>query len=185
MIILTEEESMNLAIRALIPHVCPDAVEFDHWLVISHQGKADLDKSYPRKIKNWSEPGATFIVLRDNDGEDCARLKKAILGRVPQTENQVIIRLVCQELESWFLGDLDAVAAAYPQASRHSLFKTIRNRDPDRLTNASQILTKLTGTAAKRFRAEAIAKEIDPERNRSTSFAVFLNSLRRGLAHLQ
>jgi hypothetical protein len=185
MILLTEEESMNLTVRALIPRLCPGAEEFRHWVVISHNGKLDLDRSFPRKIQSWREPGASFIVLRDNDGADCTKLKRALRDRVPESATPVIIRLVCQELESWFLGDLDAVAAAYPQASRHASFRTIGNRDPDSLTNASEILTNLTGTAAKRIRAAAIAEQLDPERNRSKSFAVFMRSVPQGLANLK
>jgi hypothetical protein len=184
LILLTEEESMRSALRAMIPRLFSGAEECHHWLVISHQGKADLDRSFPRKIQSWQEPGSSFIVLRDNDGEDCTKLKRSLRDRVPETATPVIIRLVCQELESWFLGDLDAVATAYPQASRHSSFRSLRNRDPDSLTNSAQILTDLTGTAAKRIRAAAIAEYLDPVRNRSKSFAVFLKSLHQGFASL-
>ncbi len=54
-----------------------------------------------------------------------------------------LIRIVCHELESWFLGDLAAVENAFnikglAKQQNHKKF-----RDPDRLANASEELGKL------------------------------------------
>lgn len=179
LIFLTEEESMNLALRELLPRIRPAAHEFQHWLAIAHQGKADLDRSFPRKLRAWQEPNARFCILRDNDGADCATLKQELLARIPGNAPATTIRLVCQELESWFLGDLDAVCAAFPSASRRASFRSIQSRDPDTLTNASELLKELTGTAAKRIRSQQIARHLDPARNRSKSFEVFVRTLQR------
>lgn len=168
---------MNLALRELLPRIRPAAHEFQHWLAISHQGKADLDRSFPRKLQAWQEPHARFCILRDNDGADCVALKHELFTKIPCNAPATTIRLVCQELESWFLGDLEAVCAAYPSASRKAVLRTIQNRDPDSLTNASDLLKELTGTAAKRVRSQQIARHLDPARNRSKSFEVFIRTL--------
>lgn len=172
---------MDAALRNLLPKLFPEFLEYEHWLIIHHQGKSDLERSYPRKMKGWLEPGVRFIILRDNDGADCVALKQRLVSKVPDNAPEYLVRIVCQELEGWFLGDLDAVAAAYPSAARHRSFKSLSKKDPDKLTNASELMKHLTGTQAKVSRASMIAQHMQPA-NRSSSFHVFVNGLGRFLA---
>jgi hypothetical protein len=176
-IFMTEEESMGKALRELMPAHFPGFLEFQHWLILDHKGKSDLESSFPKKMKAWCEPGVRFIILRDNDGSDCRRLKKNLIAKVPTKPPKYLIRIVCQELESWFIGDLAAVAAAYPAAARQAAFKGLSKADPDELTNASELLKELTGTGAKRARAVEIAKRMQPRKNRSKSFNVFVSGV--------
>ena len=180
-IFMTEEESMGKTLRELLPRLFPDFREYEHWVIIDHNGKSDLEGSYPKKIYAWREPGVRFIILRDNDGSDCRRLKKKLIAKVPRNPPPYLVRIVCQELESWFLGDLGAVAAAYPPAAKHTSFKKLSKTNPDTLTNAAELLTKLTGTGAKRARAVEIARKMRRARNRSQSFNVFINGVTRFL----
>ena len=173
---------MEVTLRALLPKLLPDFRELKHWMIISHQGKSDLERSYPRKMKEWREPGVRFIILRDNDGADCLVLKRQLISRIPDHVPEYLVRIVCQELESWLLGDLAAVAVAYPAAARHRQFKSLAKRDPDQLTNAAELMKNLTGTQVKVSRAAMIAKQMRPEKNRSRSFQVFVNGLRRFFA---
>lgn len=168
---------MGATLRQLLPKLCPDFREHEDWLILNHNGKTDLEASYPRKMREWQEPGVRFVILRDNDGGDCAALKRKLVDMVPTDAPVYLIRLVCQELESWFLGDLDAVADAYPKACGHQQFKSLAKKDPDELTNASDLIHQLTGTRAKIVRAEHIAQKMQPEVNRSTSFKVFVLGL--------
>ena len=170
---------MDATLRNLLPKLFPDFRESEHWLIIPHQGKSDLERSYPRKMKEWREPGVRFIILRDNDGSDCVDLKQRLVSRVPGHVTDYLVRIVCQELESWFLGDLAAVAAAYPVAARHQQFKSLARSDPDQFTNASELIASLTGTRTKIARAGEIAKQMQPASNRSTSFQVFVSGLSR------
>lgn len=70
-----------------------------------HEGKQDLDKSIPIKLKHWNVPNSWFVVVRDKDQSDCVQLKQRLKqlceanGR-PET----LIRIGVHELESWFLG---------------------------------------------------------------------------------
>lgn len=173
---------MDAALRNLLPKLFPEFLEYEHWLIIHHQGKSDLERSYPRKMREWLEPGVRFIILRDNDGADCVALKQRLVSKIPDNAPEYLVRIVCQELEGWFLGDLDAVAAAYPFAARHQSFKSLSKKDPDELTNASELMKHLTGTQAKVSRASMIAQHMQPANNRSTSFHVFVNGLGRFLA---
>ena len=170
---------MGDALRQLLPKLRPELREFEHWMIINHQGKSDLEKSYPRKMKQWGEPGVRFIIMRDNDGADCVALKARLASRMPDNPPTHLIRIVCQELESWFIGDMRALKAAYPAAGRHQTFKTLANTHPDTLTNASDLLKVLTGTKAKRLTAELIAQHMKPAVNRSGSFQIFVAGLDR------
>ena len=178
-VFMTEEPSMDATLRNLLPKLFPDFREFEHWLIIHHQGKSDLERSYPIKMREWREPGVRFIILRDNDGADCLVLKQKLVSKVPNHAPEYLVRIVCQELESWFLGDLVAVAAAYPAAARHRQFNRLSRSDPDSLTNASDLIERLTGTQTKIGRAGEIAKRMQPASNRSNSFQVFVNGLSR------
>ena len=168
---------MEAALRNLLPNLFPTFREHEHWLIIHHQGKSDLERSYPRKMREWREPGVRFIILRDNDGADCAVLKQKLVSLVPPKSPGYLVRIVCQELEGWLLGDMQAVAAAYPGAARHQSFKKLSNTDPEILTNASELMRYLTGTRAKVVRAGLIAKHMQPANNRSVSFQVFVSGL--------
>ena len=181
-IFMTEEESMSKALRVLLPTLLPGLREYEHWIILDHKGKSDLEASYPKKMRAWREPGVRFIILRDNDGSDCKELKQKLISRVPDSSMKYQVRIVCQNLESWFIGDIEAVATAYPVSRRHNSFKALSRSDPDTLTNASDLLTDLTRTGAKRARATEIAEQMQPERNRSRSFHVFVEGLTRFLS---
>ena len=168
---------MDATLRNLLPKLFPDFREFEHWLIIYHQGKSDLERSYPRKMTEWREPGVRFIILRDNDRADCVVLKQRLVAKVPDNSPEYLVRIVCQELEGWFLGDLAAVAAAYPRAARHQQFKSLAKTDPDHLTNASDLIEQLTGTKTKIGRAAEISKQMHPASNRSSSFQLFVSGL--------
>lgn len=173
---------MSGTLRALLPRLFPQWVEDEHWLVLTHRGKTALEASIPKKLANWHRPTDRFVILRDNDGSDCKRLKvrlRSLASARPASE--VLIRIVCQELESWFLGDLAAVRAAYGRLPSHARQDSSIFRDPDRLTNAADELSKLTGIPGKVARAEVIAPQLqtDPTQNRSISFGAFITGLQR------
>lgn len=177
-VFMTEERSMAETLRCVLPRAFPGFVEREHWLTIAHSGKASLESSFPKKMQAWHEPGVRFVILRDNDGADCVQLKDRLRESLRPSPPDHRIRIVCQELESWFLGDLGAVASAYPHAARHSSFSTCARRDPDSLTNASDLVSQLTGTRAKLLRAQRISAHLDPNRNRSHSFRALIAGVR-------
>src|ERR1700722_20233438 len=56
----------------------------DQALVLQHQGKNDLERSFPRKINHWrAQRQPKFVVMRDNDGAICVTLKQRLLGLLP------------------------------------------------------------------------------------------------------
>ena len=179
-IFLLEEPSMVELLRGVLPKIFPEWVENQHWLAVPHSGKSDLEASVPRKLRAWNRPEDRFIIMRDNDGGDCRAHKQRLLHLAAvKPAKQVLVRIVCQELEGWFLGDLEAVKAAYPVAARKISAAHRRFPDPDKMTNAVQELIQLTEVPGKVGRAKAISGHMDVEANRSHSFQVFVSGLKR------
>lgn len=179
-VFLLEEPSMVELLRGVLPKVFPDWVENQHWIAVPHSGKSDLEASVPRKLRAWNVPGDRFVIMRDNDGGDCRAHKQRLLGLAAvRPADQVLVRIVCQELEGWFLGDLEAVAQAYPVADRQLKARPRKYHDPDRMTNASDELRLLTEVPGKVGRAKTISAHLSIEANLSRSFQVFIAGLKR------
>lgn len=169
-VVLTEDRSMRVALEALFETQWPNRIHGVDWHIISFQGKADLKRRMAEKMRAWNYGNPHFVILRDNDGADCRALKEKIRADAEKGKKPHHIRIVCQELESWFIGDLDAVALAYPNCNFRA--NAGKYQAPDRLGNASQELARLIGERGKVGRAERIAPHLQPERNRSVSFRV-------------
>jgi hypothetical protein len=175
-VILCEERSMRDTLAILLARHYPALVEGIHWQIIFFQGKADLEKNFTSKMRSWSYLSPHFIILRDNDGADCTILKERLKERADTTGKPYHIRLVCQELESWFLGDLLAVEAAFPTSNASKFLNTSKYRNPDLLTNASDELARLTQVLGKTSKATAISPHLDLDRNTSHSFRLLFQT---------
>ncbi len=178
-VIFTEEASMNAALEGLMGRHFPDLIQGMDWFLIDFNGKTDLEEGFPVKMKRWNYGDPLFVILRDNDGSNCRTLKKRLENLASPVGKLFKVRVVCQELEGWFLGDNQAVTAAYPGCRFSN--GTKKYRDPDRMTNASQELAQLTGDFSKVGRASVIAPHLDPVRNVSCSFKVFFKTLQQHL----
>ena len=108
LVFLLEEESAKNMLQGILPRMLPDTpVQY-----ITFEGKQDLERQMVRKIRSWREPDSRFIVLRDKDSGDCTRIKQRLLELTQQSgkAESCLVRIACHELESFFLGDLAAVA---------------------------------------------------------------------------
>jgi len=174
-VFLLEEPSMKELLDILLPQLLPPNVEF---MAIPHEGKQDLEKSIPNKLRGWREPGVRFIILRDQDGADCLNLKEKLLSICREAgRGDSVVRIVCNELESWFLGDLTAVAKAYDRPSISRLQGKRKYRNPDNITNAAEELKKMVPEYQKLQGARKIACHISINRNQSNSFHAFLEGI--------
>lgn len=172
-VFLTEEESMKVTLDRFISRFWASKTPGVDWIALSFQGKSDLEKNIVRRMKSWNYGTPHFVILRDQDGGDCKLLKSKLCELASQSVHSFTVRVVCNELESWFLGELESVEAAYPASKATKYKNTAKFRDPDALGNASEELEKLTDIRGKVGRAEAIARVFDPEKCVSHSFRVF------------
>jgi hypothetical protein len=176
-VFLLEEPSMRECLDGLLPKLLPPEVPFH---LVSHEGKADLEKSIPRKLRAWGSPGARFVVLRDKDAADCHRVKGKLRKLCAQGGKPgALVRIVCHHLEAWFLGDLLAVEKAYGLRGLATRAGRRPYRDPDTLPNAAQELKRLVPEYQKMSGARMIGALLEPERNRSRSFRVFVDGVTR------
>jgi hypothetical protein len=154
----------------------------DRTILLAHQGKSDLDRSLQIKIGHWrAQRPPKFIIMRDNDGADCAKLKGRLVDRIPiRAIPQVKVRLVVQELESWYLGDLSAVVQA--GFAREAVVaphrRTAKLKNPDRLNNAKQVFRGLVSRTGQIALARGIGPHLSLTENRSPSFHHFVAALR-------
>ena len=175
LVFLLEEESMKALLDILLPKILPEFVEFR---CIPHEGKQDLEKSIPRKLKAWKTPDTYFVIVRDKDSANCLDVKQRLVTLCSEAgRSDSLVRIACHELESWFLGDLAAVGQAFnlPKLMKKQNSKKYKN--PDNLANASQELEKLVKGYRKVSGAKKIAHYLTIESNHSQSFLCFISGV--------
>jgi hypothetical protein len=178
-IFLLEEPSMKVLLGELLPRLFPGWVEGQHFLCVPHEGKSDLDKSIPVKLKAWQEKDACFVIVRDNDNANCSKVKVRLLEMCEKAGRpDTLVRLVCQELESWYLGDLQALEQAF-ECSVNGSKNRKRFVCPDAWQKPSDEVRRLIPSFQKTGGARSIAKHLNLaiQKNRSRSFQVFIEGV--------
>ena len=169
-VFLLEERSMKVLLEGLLPRLYP-GLEF---LCVPHEGKPDLEKSIPKKLRAWREPGVRFVVVCDNDGGDCRRLKTRLREMCQENgRSDTVVRIACQELEAWYFGAPDALAAAFDSENLRELGRQARYRDPDAIRQPSRALEEIVDEFQKVSGARRMAQVLD-RNNTSRSYQVFL-----------
>lgn len=196
---LVEEPSVAEALRNVVPKLVTPTPTLDCHV---YEGKRDLLRRLMQRLKGYAASGLSedmlIVVLVDEDRQDCHELKAKLesaaadAGLKTQTtashshEVQVLNRILIEELESWFFGDVAAVVTCYPRVPA-SLGQKAKYRDPDRIKGGTweeleKVLQKAGYYGAGMPKAEVarrISAEMEPSRNRSSSFQLFAESLRR------
>lgn len=176
-IFMLEEPSMKVFLAELLPRLVPAWKEDEHFLLVKHSGKSDLDRSIPIKLKAWREPGVRFVIVRDNDGADCLAAKTRLAGLCAGTGREAVIRLICQELEGWYLGDEQALLHAYPGNEKAIRKLTKRFADPDCCLKPSVELEREIPEFQKQDAARRLGSRLIPARGLSTSCRVFAETV--------
>jgi hypothetical protein len=177
-----EEPSAQDFLECLLPQVLPAHIT-PHFLVF--EGKQDLEKRLPMRMKGWLRPNTRFIVMRDQDSDDCMVVKKRLqmlCGQAGHPES--VVRIVCRELETFFVGDWPAVATAYQRPTWADYAHQAKYRHPDRLGSPSAELKRLIPTYQKRAGARRISAHLrlEADHNQSKSFQVLIRTL-QALCH--
>ena len=174
LVFLLEERSMKVFLDGLLPRILPETVTFQ---TVPHEGKTDLEKSLPIKLKAWNEPDVAFVVVHDQDSHNCMELKRNLLELCQGCGKRVLIRIPCHELEAWYWGDLDAVGAALGK-DLSKLKGKPKYREPDRIERPKQELRRQFPTMGQLDAARRIAPLMNIEQNTSCSFQVFVRGVR-------
>lgn len=207
--VLVEDSSGARLIETLLPTVIGQRSAPHTWRVHPYKGigrlppglsvKADPAKralldQLPRLLTGYGKtPGIDAVVLvLDSDRRDCKAFLaelKALLNQCRPSPN-ALFRLAIEEMEAWYLGDRQALLAAYPRAK-----KDVLNRyEQDSVCGTWELLADAVypgGAAAiqkagwplpgqiKHTWAEQIGPRMDIENNQSPSFCKFRDGLRR------
>jgi hypothetical protein len=192
---LVEEPSAEAALKEIVPKIVGNQITFQ---IHVHEGKRQLLASLENRLRGysrWLPEDWRIVVLIDEDRQDCEALKgqmESIAGTVGlKTKStspasfRVLNRVAVEELEAWFLGDVEALCAAFPGVPA-SLATKSKFRDPDMVLGGTwealeRVLQKaghFRGGLAKIEVARTISKYMVLERNRSRSFQVFIAGLK-------
>ena len=174
-VFLVEEDSMRFLLQGMLPRLFPDLL----FQCVPHEGKQDLEKSIPRKLRAWREPGVRFVVVRDQDSADCRRVKADLVQLCDESRRpDALVRVVCQELEAWYIGEPDALRVAFPEARASALAELgqRRFRDPDAVVRPSDTIAQLIPEFQKRSGARRMGAALS-RNNHSRSFQVFVEGI--------
>lgn len=178
LVFFLEEPSAKAMLEGLLPRILPREVT-PRFIVF--EGKQDLEKQLERRLRGWCQPESSFIVLRDQDSGNCETIKDRLLEICHRAgRRETLVRIACRELESWYFGDLAAVATAFGIASLTAQAAKAKYRTPDKIVNPATELQRVTsGRYQKVGGSRAIGLHLDPERNLSRSFRVFVEGILR------
>ena len=184
---LVEERSIAEVLKVILPKILPQSWTLDeNFFVRHHNGKSDLKKSIPQKFKAFSSlPYDTgIVVVQDQDANDCKQLKKELSQICEQYNSKPCpyrVRIVCHELEAWYLGDVNALEAVFPHQFKANKYK---NKDlcshPDNIVTPKNRLKNIVGEYSQVAIAREMASRMDVNINKSESF----NHFKKGVLDL-
>lgn len=210
--VLVEDSSGATLIGTLLPAVIGDFDSPHTWRILRYKGigrlppglsvKADPAKralldQLPRLLTGYGRtPGIdAVVVVLDSDRRDCKSFLKELhtLHQRCRPAPNALFRLAIEELEAWYLGDRQALLAAYPRAKKDVLSRYHQ----DSVCGTWEVLADAVhpgGSAAlqkegwplpgeiKHGWAERIGPRMNIEQNLSPSFCKFRDGLRRIVA---
>jgi hypothetical protein len=177
LVFFLEEESAKEFLKGILPRFLPSDVSP---IYVTFEGKNDLQKNLERKLRAWIKPALGFIVLQDKDHNDCIDLKAKLQELCQKSgKSNTLVRIACHHLESWYIGNLTTVLPLY---NINPLKYENKYRNPDKLSNASEELKKLTHNQYQKIngsRRIGAAFPIDHNANRSHSYRVFVEGIQK------
>lgn len=182
--ILTEEASMENFLRTILPKILPSEYALDqNCFIHSHEGKSDLKKSIPKKLKAYPHfPNPVkLLIVHDQDSNDCKELKQELQSLCRQTQIPVLIRIACKELENWYLGDMQAIEKVYPKSKMTNLKNKRKFRDTDQIFGADELESLIIGFS-KTYASREIPKHMKVDNNNSKSFNHLIEGIKKLLS---
>ena len=148
-----------------------------------------LLRGYGRSQQHFK---AAVVVVVDLDTRNCVEFKEELLSLLTECKPAptTLFRIAIEEMEAWLLGDQSAITAAYPRAK----IQVLRKYRQDSICGTWELLADAIhkgGAAglkkegwpapgrAKCEWAKKISPHVDIDANRSPSFRVFRDGVRR------
>lgn len=194
-VIHVEEPSMEAALSNIVPKILGKGAVFS---VHPYGGKKAMLTRLPNRLRGYAksikDDPKCLLVLIDRDNDDCKALKERLdamakeAGLTSKSVSnigfQIVNRIVIEELEAWFFGDIAAIRQVYPKVDAN-LGKKFSYRDPDCIKGGTwealeRVLQKAGYHPAglpKIEVARAVSAHMVPARNTSKSFKSFVEGL--------
>lgn len=179
LVFLLEEPSARAMFEGVLPNLLSPSIKTQFMVF---EGKQDLHKPMVMRMRHWRTPNSHFIVMRDQDSADCHQIRRELIDLCTQAGRpDALVRIACHELESFYLGDLSAVAMGLRLSGLDSQQGRRKFRNPDQLANAADELKFLTRRRYQKLsgsRAISCHLRVDGY-NRSHSFNVLIDGIRK------
>lgn len=176
LVFFLEEPSAREMLKGLVPSILPDQADIKY---VVFEGKQDLEKRLPRRLKAWLRTDVKFVVMRDQDSGNCIEIKQNLLKKCFDSgKEDALVRIACRELESFYLGDLKAVSKAIGPKKLAAQQQKAKYRDPDSLGNPAEELKKLAPEYQKVSGSRSIGLLIGKNNNKSKSFNALVSGLK-------
>ena len=179
LVFFLEERSAEIFLKGILPNILPDHI---HTRFVVFEGKQDLEKRIPVHLRGWQQPDAKFVILRDQDSGNCQNIKEKLVRQCidANKHHNTLVRIACRELESFYLGDLAAVAAAIGPKNLAAHQNKRKYRQPDYIMNPSLELKEI----APDYQKISGARKIGPlmavnNNNCSHSFNTLITGIKR------
>ena len=206
--VLVEDQSGSIALECLLEKILGANGTAHSWNLHPYKGPGRIPKNLhrvtdPRKrlllnrlpnlLRGYGRslpPSAAVVVVVDADDRNCVAFKQELLAVLEACtpHPRTLFRIAIEESEAWLLGDRAAVKQAYP-AAKDSVFNRYVQ---DSICGTWEVLAKavhpggsaklksypVTGTAKCDW-ARAIAPCMNADENRSPSFRVFRDGVRK------
>ena len=178
-VFLLEEESARVMLDGLLPRILPEGMTY---ICIPFEGKQDLERQLVRRLRGYRVPGAKFVVLRDQDAEDCKVVKRRLVAKCSESgKSGVLVRIACRELESWYLADLEAVEKGMGITGQRLVKRQneLKFVSPDNYVSPLGTLKQIVPSYQKVGGSRAIGPYLDLNNTRSLSFSSFIKGIRK------
>ncbi len=175
-VFLLEERSAEEMLRKFVPRCFPGL----SCVYRCFSGKPELLKRLEKTIRNHPDADCRFVVVCDQDGDDCVTLKTRILALCGNTGHvdRCVACIACRELESWYLAQLNVVGAHFGCSTLGSRQNTYAS--PDTIPKPSKVLERLTGRQYQKVKGSRIMGQyLNPAETRSASFTHLVSVLKR------
>ena len=174
---LLEEKSTYEMLNKMMPRLFPTL----SCKYRTFSGKPDLLSRLEKTIRNHTDEDCHFVIVCDQDADDCVKLKQKISESCQKTGRKAMchIRIACHELESWYLAQLDVVSQHFGVPEVVNLQNT-KYRYPDNIEKPSKELERITKRNYQKVKgSRKMGEYLNLTVDRSTSFRHFIEVLKR------
>ena len=198
--VLVEDQSGRIALRHILKKILGGNGSVHSWNIYPYKGKSHLLKDLPSTLQafgNSLDDSSTVVVVVDLDKDDCLKLKQDLVNvlNACNPSPKTLFRIAIEEGEAWLLGDRAAVKSAYPNAKA----SVLDNYNQDSICGTWEVLADaIHPSGASQLKAQGypvagiakcdwarnIAPHMDLDKNKSKSFQVFRDGVRK-LAGIQ